>query len=103
MRPLILLALVTLVAACATSGNGRPQGCVVPSSICQTTIERSFDAPPTCGLCAPVQLVEWSRQTGCEFAGAACAGGGTIYLDNHQYYCCQECPDECDPRVPGQQ
>ena len=22
--------------------------------------------------------------------------GGTIYLDDHNYWCCTECPDECE-------
>ena len=106
MKPVLLTFLVLCsLSACATRG-GHPSvtnDCVIPPSICQpTTGGGSGDAPPTCGLCPTEPLMAWFKQTGCDNSGnVACADGGTLYLDDHRYYCCTECPDECKPAASG--
>lgn len=105
MKSFLLILLVACCStACASRGGQNPavSDCVVPASICQsTTAEETGGAPPTCGLCPTSQLFDWLQQTGCDLANLSCVNGGTIYLDDHQYYCCIECPDECEPDAEG--
>lgn len=101
MKSFLLLFLVACCfTACASGGGPTPDttSCVVPASICQpTTGAGTGGGAPTCGFCPPAQLFEWLRKTGCSLADLPCANGGTIYLDDHNYYCCIECPDDCAP------
>lgn len=103
MKPRLYAFLVVLFAccltACASRGgqNPSPASCVVPASICKpTTRGGTGGGAPTCGQCPASQLMDWLKQTGCSFENLSCADGGTIYLDDHNYWCCTECPDECE-------
>ncbi len=92
LRAVLVLAVASLCAACA-SPRTATGACAVPPSICQANpAPREAGSPPTCGLCAEERLTRWIEEKGCLYGPNLLCMEGQIYGYGGKRYCCQNSP-----------